>query len=469
MIQTDYLYTFSDITDGFCKVQVVKHDRPMQTEIFAAINDQSMASLPCCGMPTPLADAVDLALAVYVADRLSTARTRERKRIEIVLPVRHPEILGSNHILRHLQDVLFSYTEDNWFFKFTRRLASGRLAERQSTLLRLRAPDESTEVALWSGGLDALAGLYSRRNGIRAAGSYTLFGTGGSTIVHAIQRRVAEAVRREFPNAFRHPMTLIQVPVQLSDTRGLPKNSSPRARGFVFLLLGAVCASLEGQTSLYVYENGIGAINLPFRSSEIGLDHSRAVHPLLLYKMAELVSQLLGQHFTIHLPFRFVTKTELCAKLVDDGVISPIDQAVSCDRRHHEIPMQCGCCSSCILRRQALAANSVVEPDDRYVVTSRRDPMDELEDSAQLHLRAMLSQVADLERDLQSATPWHDLTNRYPELADIADEIAAHDGLEAESIQKSLIRMYAAYVAEWRTVRHIVGRGLLPNDELWVQ
>jgi hypothetical protein len=150
------------------------------------------------------------------------------------------------------------------------------------------ARSELSAVTLWSGGLDSLAGLYNRLSGEPSA-RYILLGTGSNTILHSTQQQVAVRLRSRFPGRIR----LVQIPIRLDESTALRKEPRQRSRGFVFMLLGAACAYLAGKTTLSVYENGIGAINLPFRASEVGLDHTRSSHPLSLLYMSNLVTELL--------------------------------------------------------------------------------------------------------------------------------------------------------------------------------
>jgi hypothetical protein len=66
---------------------------------------------------------------------------------------------------------------------------------------------------------------------------------------------------------------LLQYKIHYPDAQKPPTNDLFRARGLVFKLLGAVCAYLEKQQALYIYENGFGAINLPYRLSEKNMLH----------------------------------------------------------------------------------------------------------------------------------------------------------------------------------------------------
>lgn len=218
---------------------------------------------------------------------------------------------------------------------------------------------------------------------------HVLFGTGTNTIIHNTQQKIGKAISDEFSGR----TTLIRILGRLSETDTLIKSSSLRSRGFFFTLLGSACAYLQGQSTLFVYENGIGAIDLPFRESEVGLDHSRAVHPRSLLYISELVTQLLGKSFLTQNPFLFQTKAQMCQILLQSQVAEFIFDTVSCDRRRREYPMQCGYCSSCLLRRQALAAVEIEDKTD-YTVKAANVHGRELSSSKADHLRAMLDQIA---------------------------------------------------------------------------
>lgn len=237
-----------------------------------------------------------------------------------------------------------------------------------------------------------------------------------------------------------------------------------RTRGFVFMLLGAVCALLTGQQRLHIYENGVGAINLPFRASEVGLDHSRAVHPISLFEMGELVSNIIQASFRCVNPFVYSTKADMCGVLNNTLYQSLIAQTVSCDSQHHDVPSQCGYCSSCVLRKQSLLAAGVSD-DTAYVLpsTSEKRPYRQ---SAGNHLRAMLWQIRVLRQLLSTETPWDSMTHYYPRLMDIIDRTAVSEGLEPEVMKERFVLLYQRYVSEWEQVQSQIERGLLGEEEL---
>jgi 7-cyano-7-deazaguanine synthase in queuosine biosynthesis len=449
MDELDYTYIFDDIGDISRQVSVIDHRENKQFAISVAVDDYQL--LCQSRVPAEIADLVDLAVTIHVADRMSIRQEDFPCRIHVVLPVRYPEMFEQAHIIKCLRDVLYWYTGDYWVFEFKRRSTYGRRVELQNCISLTNDDSESVEVALWSGGLDSLAGL-SKRLLSNSATNYTLFGTGSNTIIHHVQRQIARTIRERIPGRTK----LIQVPIEPDETANLPKNSSQRSRGFIFLLLGAVCARAEGQNTLHVYENGIGAINLPFRASEVGLDHARSVHPLSLLRMSELVSQLLDLSFTFNNPFLFWTKAQMCESLIQANSIDLIFDTITCDHLHREKPMQCGLCSSCLLRRQALAVLGVADKT-RYVSTHGTRPR--MLDST--HLQAMLYQVNRLKSILKEVDSWRGLSRRYPQLSDIVDQTAAQHAITPEQMKVQLLQLYGRYVREWESVQHLVGRECL--------
>jgi hypothetical protein len=226
-----------------------------------------------------------------------------------------------------------------------------------------------------------------------------------------------------------------------------------RSRGFVFLLLGAVCSCQAGKDTLYIHENGIGAINLPFRKSEVGLDHSRSVHPLSLIHMGDLLSAILERPFFFRNPFLSWTKAQMCKEPLERGAEKQVFATVSCDSRHRAYPMQCGYCSSCLLRRQAIAVSGVIDKT-HYQITD--NPSRERKSVDATHYRAMLAQVDAMKTLLAVPDSWHKISQRYHTLLDIVDNAE-----EQETIQAQLLQLYQNYVTEWETFRELIGREFL--------
>jgi hypothetical protein len=435
----DYTFRFGAIDTRLNTASMINHIADTELHFRVAIDDQQLTYWSGGSVKPQVADMVDLALAVHIADRFSSQVQGRPTSIHIHLPVRRPELLNSPPILHALKDALYWYTENFWSFSFEKRDSLPRPTERQASFIPMLRQASHIEVALWSGGLDSFAGLWQRQ--LRQPDThYVLFGTGPNRIIEHRQRRLAH----RFKEITAAPISLVQVPLRLQTPMRVHRNRYQRSRGFVFLLLGSVCAHLERQSTLHIYENGIGALNLPFRPAEVGVDHSRAVHPISFLKMAALVSNLLDSAFTFVNPFLFHTKAEICAPLRGTPAEAIVQTTISCDARPRRrgLPIQCGRCSSCILRRQALTATGMRDqtpyaygdlagPDNRFAY------------------ELMLEQRDVLQASLATPEPWSTLRRRYPVLEKTVTRMARASETSSAQLAGQLISLYKRYTREW--------------------
>ena len=341
----------------------------------------------------------------------------------------------SSDIPEIANQILYWFTGDKWEFQFVPHTGDGRRVERQFTMPVPNYERKKTEVALWSGGLDALAGLCNRADQ-GTAERFVLVGTGAKAAVWGLQDRVCSRLRER--------VEFLMDPVRLQIELGGDEHSQfrsrnlNRARSAVFLLLGSAYALLEQQNALAVYENGPGALNLPFRASEVGLDHSRGVHPLSLTWMSQLVSTISGTNFNVHNPFIGWTKAEMCRVLdkMDLSAVAGITQ--SCDRSPRNKIKQCGTCSSCILRRQAFLASGLPDTSD-YLVHQGTDQQRK-NYLAKSHLPYMMLQARNLRQLLESEGAWDVLKHKHPTLlGDIPNRLPTN----AEHVGPRLLFRYS--------------------------
>jgi len=397
-------------------------------------------------IPPVASDLVDLAGAICIADRLSPHRlSRNMRRIRVSVPLRQPEQINGD-ALEQLQELLLWATATRWEFDFVRRQAPLRLAESQSLLLPSAPPE--AEVVLWSGGLDALAGVYARVCKEPDL-PILLLGAGSNDRVFGKQNDLADYLKQEFPGRIqRH-----QVAIRIRYGGNLPKNKLMRTRGVVYAILGAVSAFVLDRNHLHVHENGIGALNLPYRCSSIGLDHVRSTHPFTHQRISRFISTVLGNSFTVTNPSFLLTKAQMCAPMVEAGRVDLPPLTESCDSYQRKVPGQCGYCASCLLRRQALTAAGL--PDHtKYIITNgeppHRDPS--------VPLRAMLAQVDFFKQVFHDPTRtsmhdrWERITRTYPELDDVSDRYAPELGMTPSDLRRRIMNMYERYVEEWMHV-----------------
>ena len=467
----DYTFIFEDLSDSIRSglVWVTKAGLQDAFYVHTAVQDIQLLKRNLPFIPPEIADCIDIASAVYVADKLALRSVRKKTSIRTVIPVRCPEMWAREVVALELQRILYWFTRDNWVIEFTHRTAQPRLAELQPRLISdSETRIGSVEVALWSGGLDSLAGLLNRAaEGVTTR--FTLIGTGSSDITHSVQRKIASRAQ-----ALITPgrLKLIQVPIRLRDkeigpTKRIKLSYSQRSRGFVFMLLGAACAYLEGQRALYIYENGIGAINLPFRASETVRDHAVSVNPLSLRRMGNLVSLVIGEPFVFVNPFLLWTKAEMCRILGLRKADGLVWQTVSCDRPRRERPRQCGCCSSCLLRRQALIEAGLADHTPYGVLAEREDQPHHDQDKprrpfSSTHLQAMLYQVDHLRSLMEDKDPWISLI-RQPGHA-ILEQIVEETAVESRTMgvtSQQIMDLYLRYINEWDgQSRHLLSLGL---------
>ncbi|MEG4281563.1 7-cyano-7-deazaguanine synthase [Microcoleus sp. A006_D1] len=442
---SNYTLQFEPVSNSNGSVRFIDRSQGKEVNVGINVDDEAFGYRVQAEFPAIIADLVDLAVAIHASDRLAPQNLSGKpRRLQVVLPVRHPELLNAEPFRTKLEHLLGWATGSEWVFDFQRRVTPERFVKQQ---LVLPIIPQGCEVALWSGGLDALAGLYTRLR-IYPEKPFVLFGSGSNNSVYARQGRVAKKVESIFSGRCH----LFRVPIRFHDSDVQHKNKRSRARGVVFTLLGAACAYLMNRRVLCVYENGIGAINLPYRASAVGLDHSRSVHPLTLLMVSDVVSELLGEEFRVKNPFLFWTKAKMCKALAEDGRNDLPPLTMSCDSPHRQQPIQCGYCSSCLLRRQALAA-TYIKDRTRYVVLHGNRPPKE----SSLHLDHMLVQVNTLRNLLdvsdEMGIQWEALTREFPVLDDIVDRGAISESLLPADMRSHLIQLYRNYVSEWDTVK----------------
>ena len=410
-------------------------------------------------LPARSADLLDVVMAIYTADRRSRrdfggARTG-RRAIEVQLGLRDPAHWARP--AQGLEELLWWVSEDEWSLRFDKRKEGPSAAEEEQFLFAL-PPEPPVTVSLFSGGLDSIAGLASHAQECPDDSRVLVSGSTHTRLKHLQQTQMAR-VRAALEGRARGAgarVSHVAVPFGIRPSRGQQEEKGQRTRALVFLALGVVAAVQARADALWVYENGIGALNLPLSESQLGVDNYRGVHPRSLMMFECLVEQVLGQPIRVRNPFLFRTKAEMCRGLLAGGLADTVKDTVSCDSfplRVKGTP-QCGSCTSCVLRRQALCASGLAryDPSDAY--------RDDLSDSSALSherlfgLEVMRGQVYRLEQCLAAEDPWRALVAEFPELARTQADVAKHEGLEPGCVREQIVTLYRTYVSEWRSFPH---------------
>ena len=417
--------------------------------------------LSFCKVLSPrIADLLDLVMAIYAADRQSRRDFKEantgQRSIHVCVGVRDLQFWTESRIAQKFKDFLYWLSEDVWSFDFGRRQGAPTLAESERFLFRF-SPDPPVTVSLFSGGLDSLAGLaaHARES---PGNSYFLVSGYTQNRLASLQLSQVQHIRsawREGLLGTKPTIGLVAVPFGIHPLRKHQEEKGQRTRALVFLTFGAVAAMQADADTLWVYENGIGALNLPLNETQLGVDNYRGVHPRSLLMAERLFELVLDQSFRIRNPFLFHTKAEMCKALKPAGLAAAVQHTVSCDSfplRLHGKPSQCGYCTSCVLRRQSLLAAGYegYSPGDTYledVLTSKANT----ESKRLFGLEVMQGQVYKLAHCLDSDDPWHSLTTSFPELLRTYNELVMRDDLDADITRARFVNLFRTYVREWKS------------------
>lgn len=426
------------------------------------IDEHRLVSAFLQTLSTKAADLLDVALAIYSADRRSRrdfkgANTGQRQ-INVKVGVRNPGLWNELSIANMLEEILYWQSEDVWSIQFVGRQATPENAAKNPFLFQF-PPKYPITVSLFSGGLDSLAGL--------AAHSLEQRNRTHILVSGYTHHRLAERQRLQFEHIQQSKLgrdllstkpTVLHVTAHFGIHRlkGPQEEKGQRTRGLVFLALGAAVALQAGVNTLWVYENGIGALNLRLNESQLGVDNYSGVHPRSLMMAERLFELALEQTVSIRNPFLFHTKAEMCRALKRANLADAIQYTVSCDSfplRIPDKPSQCGHCTSCVLRRQSLYIAGLSEYDAgslyRYDVLSMKRDMDT---KRLFEIEVMKEQVYKLARCLDSHQPWHLLTISFPELLRTHSELVKRYNLDAVETLDRFVRLYRTYVEEWKSL-----------------
>jgi 7-cyano-7-deazaguanine synthase in queuosine biosynthesis len=419
------------------------------------VNDETISRRFGHTLDALLADWIDVALACYLTDRLATRITAGAdqsgkhwsRTLNVTVPVRRMD-RWSSEVQSSLSRLLNFLTEDAWHIDFVQREGAKRVAELQGFLFPFELGSPA-RVALYSGGLDSFAGAAQTLHNSPKC-NYVFVSGVTHMRQQAAQRAQVNQLRLKTASRICH----VGIPYGLrwAGAKGHRKEeSSQRTRGFLFLTLGAVSAIAAGTKELFLYENGIGAINLPYDGTQIGTYNSRATHPSTLLRMQGFIRLLTGQEFSIENPFLFFTKAEMCRHMAVQGSGESVRLTFSCDG----FPVraknrgQCGSCTSCLLRRQALELAGLSSYDQSgylndlssatFVGTER-----------QLHdLRAMNWQAHRIRAAISRANPWEALVSEFIELQQLQLDVCRAGKLQPRELQNKLLHLYSQYAVEW--------------------
>lgn len=420
------------------------------------IDQARIASTFRAQLPDRVADLLEIAMAAHAIDRLTPRSLRDPigrgwcRELTPVIGVRDVDFWSSQSVTQQLTRLLDWLTNDYWTPMFVTREGVRPLEEVQGTLFTL-TPEREAAVACFSGGLDSFAGAAIDLDRSEEL-ELVLMGQSGTSRARKLQRELASAL-----TARTGRVQPLLIKANLVSAKGQPQDRQQRTRGFMFLAMAAATALVADVGEVRMYENGVGAINLPYSHGQIGAHMSRSAHPKTLLEMQRLVALMDVGHLRLSLPHMFDTKAQMITAVperFDDLIAATIScDTWSSDRQPASVDgtraHRCGRCASCVLRRQALHASGHRQLDLRE--PHRTDAFDRAgsdEDHLALHL--MLSQVAELAVATADDHPWARLIETYPQLIEARD--ALRELGDGDGIEERLVGLYRCYAEEWLAV-----------------
>lgn len=417
------------------------------------LNDQRVSNLFGADTSPKMVDLSDIAIAVYLADRvsprndLSTSTRTWPRTFELVIGVRRPEYWNDSERRKALQGLLSFLTDDEWNLSFVSQIGADR---RDGTQREFRLPPaDLPRVALFSGGLDSYAGIAGVLDADRDS-DLVLVSAATNYRQMAGQRKQVEILRR-LPRPSELIHCVVEFGIRWHDSDDAKQERSQRTRGLVFLVLGSIAALNSDTRRLEIYENGVGAINLPLDASQIGSMNSRSVNPRTLIALERLISDAAEADFEIANMCLGQTKGEMCTRIPPDAV-EGIAVTFSCDGYpvHRSRKPQCGVCTSCLLRRLSLETAGLAEYDLQngygMDLTSEMATPSERQLNS---LRTMEWQTEVIRHALGSGDPWTELAQAYPILPVIAAELSQGRNGDNGPTEWQLLRLYSRHVSEW--------------------
>lgn len=428
---------------------------PMDQCLVAGFQDQqidanlaSLSSHAGRALSAVETDWINLAIAIYAADRFSDRRlgrssghTNWRRTINLTVSVVDPAHWEKAKPL--ILSALSFLTDDRWSLQFSERRLM--LGEEQQYHLFPNSQGRPPWVCLFSGGLDSLAG-YKRLS--RLSGSNGVLVSGWThERLHLGQSNIVNQIRSPQRNSVDWLPIYYGFP-RINNDAGM--ESSQRSRGWVHVALGLAAAFAANQETLDVCENGIGAFNLPTELSQTGSHTSRAMHPVFLHRIAQAASVVFDRNLKVRQSAVFETKGELLTDTLSPIEASLVAKTFSCEifPNFHAKESQCGICPSCLVRRASLHAAGIDDPGHLYsldVLTQDIPPR------KALGLIKMERYARRIDRCFRPSAALNSSMWEYPEAGSYFAEAAKSLDLSLDEFLSGLLKVHRSFVLEWRS------------------
>jgi len=305
-------------------------------------------------------DLLVVACTMYAADtrinRETFGEDSWTRVIDLYIPVSDVNLWNKQ---KQLLETTFKFlTGDVWTINFRARSVGTPPLSPRGKLQRYGMPYKTDTVCLFSGGMDSFIGAI---NLLAAGVRPLLIGHSKSADVSTYQDKAALSLAEEYKSL---------APLRIDAFIKIHKNNlfasedhTERGRSFMFLTIGAICASALGtkNSKLYMPENGMISLNLPLTPLRVGSHSTRTTHPYYIKQM-QLLFNNLGLGVEIVNPFQFKTKGEMLSECANKALVEKTE-TMSCSHpsgRYEGMGNgHCGSCVPCIIRRAAFHSAKV--------------------------------------------------------------------------------------------------------------
>jgi 7-cyano-7-deazaguanine synthase in queuosine biosynthesis len=309
-------------------------------------------------VPDRALDLLELAAYIYCADRSvfrggksDIVYNNWTQNIAIYMKVRDWPFWSRTDVQEALVEALNFMAGHNFRFVFQ----PGHRTPAASLFDRADLPRDVAkgQIVLFSGGVDSLAGICQAL--AEGDGLLYLVSHRSQNTTYRTQNALHQALKRHNPEA---SLSHITFTCNLKGTRA--REETQRTRFFLYAAVAYAASAALDIGSFHVFENGITSLNLAKSQQLMNARNSRTTHPRTIEAMRRFLRLVNDGEYQLHNPFRWMTKGEVIAKLVELGQGDLLSSSVSCSRTFDEgvkgARTHCGRCSQCIDRRMAVYA-----------------------------------------------------------------------------------------------------------------
>jgi hypothetical protein len=334
-----------------------------------------------CYFPPRIKDLLEIAGYIYAADRMTKRGQPSQveyhswsREFQFFIKVRDHKFWKKKTVVENLSNLL-TFVSGDLSYNFTfieggKDTGQGNLFDDEKISLDKK---ENSAVALFSGGLDSLAGALDLLNNTNQ-NLILISHLSNNFAVTKIQKNIFNLLDKDFPGRLqRFPFTC-----SLHGERAVEETQ--RTRIFLYTAIAYSLMSLAEEKTIYVFENGITSINFPKRQDMMNARASRTTHPQTIYLLEQFFTSISATSVKVKHPFFTVTKTDIFEKIKKYDKLGYLNSTITCTKTFNiskkESPsMHCGECSQCIDRRFASFSSSVEDFDVIYDTDILKDSM----------------------------------------------------------------------------------------------